>query len=71
MTHDDLIQFFGTQSEVARAVGISSASVSEWKTAGVPEQRQLEFQKLTKGKCKADPAIVRKYRDLLPSRATA
>ena len=65
MTHEDLIAFYGSQTAVARAAGISSASVSQWKTDGVPESRQLEFQKLTKGKCKADPAIVQKYRDLV------
>ena len=68
MTHEDLIQHFGSQAKVARAVGISSASVDEWK-GGVPELRQLEFQKLTGGKLKAAPGVVRKYRELLPSRA--
>ena len=71
MTHDDLIQFYGSQSEVAKAANISSASVSQWKTDGVPEVRQLEFHKLTGGKCKADPQVIRKYRALLPARATA
>lgn len=67
MTHADLIQHYGTQTEIARVAGITSASVSGWKESGVPEDRQLFFQKASGGKLKAAPGIVRKYRALLPS----
>ena len=54
MTYADLIKHFGSQGEIARAVGLSQPSVWEWQHAGVPEVRQYQFEVLTKGKLKAE-----------------
>ncbi len=62
MTYSDLIKHFGSQGAVARAIGISQPSVCEWQDNGVPENRQLEIQKITGGTLKADPEIIEKYR---------
>lgn len=64
MNYPDLIEHFGSQGAVARAIGLSQPSVWEWQKNGVPEDRQLEFQKLTGGALKADPAVIEKYRAL-------
>jgi len=67
MNYSDLFDHFGSQGAIARAVGLSQPSVWEWQKNGVPEDRQLEFQKITGGALKADPAIIEKYRALFGS----
>jgi hypothetical protein len=65
MNYSDLIKHYGSQSKVARAINLRSPSVWQWKKDGVPELRQLEFQKLTNGALRADRAVVKKYQALL------
>jgi hypothetical protein len=62
MTFGQLVDYYGSQSAAARALGIEPPSVNEWKDKGIPEVRQLQLHKLTKGVLKADPAILAKYR---------
>jgi len=69
MNYSDLIKHYKTQGAIAEAIGLKQPSVCEWQDSGVPEQRQLEFQKLTGGALKADPAIIKKYRGLLGAAA--
>lgn len=64
MTFTDLVGHFGTVQKASAALGYSRQSIYDWRD-GVPERRQLEIQKLTKGALKADRAIVNKYRELL------
>lgn len=67
MTFDQLLKHYGSQAEIARTLGIEQPSVWGWQKTGVPETRQLEFHRLTNGALKADPAIIRKYRSLIPA----
>lgn len=59
MTYDQSIKFFGTQSEMARALGVEPPSVYEWKN-GIPLVRQYQIELATKGKLKADVPALRK-----------
>ena len=68
MTFSDLVGHYGTVQKASDALGYSRQSIYDWR-GGVPEKRQLEIQKLTKGALKADRSIVSKYRDLLRSSA--
>ena len=52
MLKSDAVAFFKSQSALARALNISPASVAEWPDR-VPPLRQLQIQKLTRGKLKA------------------
>ena len=65
MTYNELIRHYGSQAKAARALGLSPPSVWAWKGGEIPDLRQIEIQKRTGGKLKANPAIVAKYRDLL------
>lgn len=57
MTYEQSIAYFGTISEMARALGVKPPSISEWKD-GIPETRQYQIELATKGKLKADvPAL--------------
>lgn len=57
MTYEQAIEFFGTQSKMARALGVEPPSVAEWKS-GIPMRRQYQIELATKGKLKADiPAL--------------
>ena len=62
MTPQDLLNYFGTKSAIAHALGVSPASVAEWfyPGIGVPEGRQYQAQLATKGKLKADLPALRK-----------
>ncbi len=42
------IQYFGTRYALAQALGISPATVYQWKER-VPTERQIQLERLTKG----------------------
>ena len=65
MTFDDLVVEFGTVAKAASALGFTRQTIYDWRSRGIPAERQLEVQKATKGKLKADKQIVAKYRELL------
>ena len=45
MTYDQLLSTYGSQSGIARAFGISRASVNRWaKTGKVPALRVMQFK---------------------------
>jgi DNA-binding transcriptional regulator YdaS (Cro superfamily) len=48
----DAVALFGSQSALARALGIRPAAVAQWGET-VPSLRQLQIQQLTLGKLKA------------------
>ena len=56
MTIDEAINHFGSQPELAKALGIEQAAISNWKRRGgvVPTGVQFRLQVMTKGKLKAD-----------------
>ena len=53
MVKNDVIGFYGSQHEVARALGITRSAVSYWKDP-LPALRQLQLERLTGGVLKAD-----------------
>lgn len=55
MRKEEAISFYGSQSALARALGIAQASVAGWTGEYPPGGRQLQIEKLTKGKLKAEP----------------
>lgn len=69
MDYADLIKHYGSQAAIAQAVALKQPSIWAWQKSGVPAERQLEFQRLTNGKLKADPAIVKRYAMLLGKQA--
>ena len=52
MTLRDLVEYFGSQGEVARRLGVTPASVCLW-SSGVPEGRQYQAELLTNGQLRA------------------
>jgi len=57
MKTEDVIRYFGSKSKVARAVGIRVPSIDDWRET-VPWMRQIQIEKLTKGKLKHDPRSI-------------
>jgi len=47
------VRFFGTQDNIAEALGISQAAVGKWGEMGVPILRQIQLEYLSCGKLKA------------------
>lgn len=55
MTPEEAREFFGTQANIARVLGIGSPSVCEWFEKGfIPEVRQYQLQIASRGKLKAN-----------------
>lgn len=52
MTTEDVVKHYGSKAEVARALGIDKAAISQWGDEP-PHSRQFQIQCLTKGKLKA------------------
>ena len=57
MKTEDVIDYFGSQHEAARKLGISQPSISNWDVYP-PDARQLQIEKLTKKKLKAEPGCL-------------
>lgn len=55
MTTSDALAFFTSNAKLAQALGIKPPSVCEWKEYP-PALRQLQIERITKGKLKADPS---------------
>ena len=54
MRTTDAVNHFGSQGELAKALGITDGAVSQWGEFP-PMGRQYQIQALTKGKLKASP----------------
>ena len=49
-----VVEWFGSQAEVARALKVSPSAVTQWLNAGaIPAQRAIQIEALTKGEIKA------------------
>lgn len=54
MNVDDVIRYFGTTTEAARALGYQShASILHWRKTGIPFERQCQIEVLTNGALRA------------------
>ena len=61
MTFTQVLKYFGTQVDVAEALGVTQPTISNWKSRGrIPKLQQLRIEHLTRGKLKADPEILAK-----------
>lgn len=50
----DLVQHFGTQADLAIALGVSFAAVSQWVSNGaIPAKRAIQIELLTEGEFNA------------------
>ncbi|HIC8860098.1 TPA: Cro/CI family transcriptional regulator [Aeromonas hydrophila] len=55
MQKNTVLEYFGTVTETAKALGISHVAVSKWNET-IPKGRAYQIEVLTGGKLKADPA---------------
>ena len=44
---DEIIQYFGSKAELARALGVDAAAVSYWLREGLPPARAIEIEQIT------------------------
>lgn len=50
----DLIDYFGSQYRLAKALGVTKSAVSQWFTDGqIPPARAIQIEELSNGKFKA------------------
>lgn len=64
MTYDEALGVFGTQANLARALGISQSTVSLWgdgprgeKVFKIPELYQFKLEVITSGALRADDGL--------------
>jgi DNA-binding transcriptional regulator YdaS (Cro superfamily) len=57
MTTEQAISHYGTQTKLATALGIKQGSVSDWGEYP-PAIRQLQLQRITNGRLKAEPGLL-------------
>lgn len=57
MRKSEVLAYFGNQSEVARALGITRMAVRQWPDDSVPMRRQYEIERITNGALKADSHV--------------
>lgn len=50
---EQIIEWAGTQTTLARLLGVTRGAVSQWRTAGIPPGRAVQIERLTGGKFKA------------------
>ena len=46
---DKAINYFGSQSSMAKALGLTPMAVSNWKKRGIPAERVLSIEEATHG----------------------
>ncbi|MBS5835544.1 MULTISPECIES: Cro/CI family transcriptional regulator [Neisseria] len=60
MLKSDVLQFFGSKTATAQALGISPSAVTQWKEI-VPEKQAYRIEKLSDGELKVNPALYQKH----------
>ncbi|MER3384914.1 Cro/CI family transcriptional regulator [Pectobacterium aroidearum] len=63
----EVVNFFDTQRNVAKALGISEQAVSLWKEL-IPERAALKLERITEGKLKYNPSFYGGYSDPISER---
>ena len=57
-----VVDHFGSQSELARAMGVSRSAVCQWKVLGaIPPKHSKQIDVLTNGKFKAIDLVLEYY----------
>lgn len=53
MTPQQVIEYYDTQEKAAKALDVTQQAIARWVASGsVPELRQYQIEKITKGKLK-------------------
>ena len=70
MTYDEAMGIFGTQANLARALGLSQSSISLWgkgprgaKVFAIPPAYQYQLEVITNGKLRADAELRKPVHD--------
>lgn len=53
MKKDEAIKFFGSVTELAKRLNVSTQSISQWGKI-IPQRRAFEIERITNGALKAD-----------------
>jgi DNA-binding transcriptional regulator YdaS (Cro superfamily) len=56
-----LLSHFRTQAAIAKALGLERMTISNWKKRGIPLQRAVDIERVTKGKLKAKKIVPEKF----------
>ncbi|HGH7223088.1 Cro/CI family transcriptional regulator [Klebsiella sp. K4-170] len=59
MLKKDVVQHFGSQRAIAKALGLSESAVSQWKEV-IPEKDAFKIEKITSGALRREPELYRR-----------
>ena len=54
MKKSDAIKHFGRKIDLAKALGVSPAAITQWPEENIPMRRQYELERITGGQLKAN-----------------
>ena len=54
---EKIVGCFKTQTEAAKALGITRQAINQWQHHGVPASQALRIEKVTKGKVKVKEVL--------------
>lgn len=46
---DLAVEYFGSQTKLAQAIGLSTMAVSQWRKRGIPPTRCIDIERATDG----------------------
>ncbi|CAH3441023.1 Cro/CI family transcriptional regulator [Phytobacter diazotrophicus] len=56
MLKKDVVQHFGSQRAIAKALGLSESAVSQWRDV-IPEKDAFKIEKMTSGVLRREPEL--------------
>lgn len=59
MTKQEAVALYGSQHALAKKLGLAQSSIAEWGEYP-PALRQLQIERVTKGKLRAEPDVFEK-----------
>jgi DNA-binding transcriptional regulator Cro len=58
----DAVKHFGSQNQLAKALGIARQNITRWVNDGIPPLQQYRLEEITQGKLKRNGAAKGKVR---------
>jgi DNA-binding transcriptional regulator YdaS (Cro superfamily) len=56
MLKKDVVQHFGSQRAIAKALGLSESAISQWRDV-IPEKDAFKIEKMTSGALRLEPSF--------------
>jgi hypothetical protein len=55
----DAVKHFGSQNQLAKALGIARQNITRWVNDGIPELQKYRLEEITQGKLKRNGVVTK------------